>query len=38
MGNLNFFAQKPILFHSMEYIGRHVTPTELKEVRPFYII
>ena len=33
MGNMNFFAQKPILFHSMEYIGRHVTPTELKEVR-----
>lgn len=34
MGNLNFFAQKPILFHSMEYIGRHVTPTELRE-RPY---
>ncbi|CCD65330.1 Metallo-beta-lactamase domain-containing protein [Caenorhabditis elegans] len=34
MGNMNFFAQKPILYHSMEYIGRHVTPTELKE-RPY---
>ncbi|XGW10276.1 hypothetical protein V3C99_012062 [Haemonchus contortus] len=34
MGNINFFAQKPILFHSMEYIGRHVTPTELNE-RPY---
>ncbi|KAE9554938.1 hypothetical protein FO519_001835 [Halicephalobus sp. NKZ332] len=34
MGNMNFFGQKPILFHSMEYIGRHVTPTELKE-RPY---
>ncbi|VDM72585.1 unnamed protein product [Strongylus vulgaris] len=34
MGNMNFFAQKPILFHSMEYIGRHVTPTELRE-RPY---
>ncbi|CAI5442810.1 unnamed protein product [Caenorhabditis angaria] len=34
MGNMNFFAQKPILYHSLEYIGRHVTPTELKE-RPY---
>uniref|UniRef100_A0AC35GCC8 Metallo-beta-lactamase domain-containing protein n=1 Tax=Panagrolaimus sp. PS1159 TaxID=55785 RepID=A0AC35GCC8_9BILA len=34
MGNMNFFGQKPILFHSLEYIGRHVTPTELKE-RPY---
>uniref|UniRef100_A0A8R1I0G7 Metallo-beta-lactamase domain-containing protein n=1 Tax=Caenorhabditis japonica TaxID=281687 RepID=A0A8R1I0G7_CAEJA len=34
MGNMNFFAQKPILYHSMEYIGRHVTPTELRE-RPY---
>uniref|UniRef100_A0AC34QQ74 Metallo-beta-lactamase domain-containing protein n=1 Tax=Panagrolaimus sp. JU765 TaxID=591449 RepID=A0AC34QQ74_9BILA len=34
MGNMNFFGQKPILFHSMEYIGRHVTPTELRE-RPY---
>uniref|UniRef100_A0A1I8ATG8 Lactamase_B domain-containing protein n=1 Tax=Steinernema glaseri TaxID=37863 RepID=A0A1I8ATG8_9BILA len=34
MGNINFFSQKPILFHSMEYIGRHVSQTELKE-RPY---
>ncbi|KAK0392984.1 hypothetical protein QR680_000006 [Steinernema hermaphroditum] len=34
MGNINFFGQKPILFHSMEFIGRHVTPTELKD-RPY---
>ncbi|GMS82820.1 hypothetical protein PENTCL1PPCAC_4995, partial [Pristionchus entomophagus] len=34
VGNMNFFAQKPVLFHSMEYIGRHATPTELKE-RPY---
>ncbi|CAJ0576440.1 unnamed protein product, partial [Mesorhabditis spiculigera] len=34
MGNLNFFGQKPILFHSLEFIGRHVTPTELKD-RPY---
>jgi len=34
MGNMNFFGQKPILFHSMEYIGRHVTPTELRD-RPY---
>lgn len=34
---MNFFAQKPVLFHSMEYIGRHATPTELKEVRlPYF--
>ncbi|VDM63390.1 unnamed protein product [Angiostrongylus costaricensis] len=31
MGNMNFFGQKPIIFNSMEYIGRHVTPTALTE-------
>ncbi len=36
MGNMNFFGQKPILFHSMEYIGRHVTPTELRDVSLSY--
>uniref|UniRef100_A0AC35TLF7 Lactamase_B domain-containing protein n=1 Tax=Rhabditophanes sp. KR3021 TaxID=114890 RepID=A0AC35TLF7_9BILA len=34
MGNLNFFGRKPILFHSLEYIGKHVISTELKE-RPY---
>ncbi|VDD94276.1 unnamed protein product [Enterobius vermicularis] len=34
MGNMNFFGQKPILFHSIEYIGRQVIPTELKD-RPY---
>ncbi|KAH7726341.1 Protein C23H3.9 d [Aphelenchoides avenae] len=34
MGNMNFFGQKPILFHSMEYIGHHIMPTELKD-RPY---
>uniref|UniRef100_A0A0K0DDE4 Lactamase_B domain-containing protein n=1 Tax=Angiostrongylus cantonensis TaxID=6313 RepID=A0A0K0DDE4_ANGCA len=31
MGNMNFFGQKPIIFNSMEYIGRHITPTALTE-------
>ncbi|CAD5213102.1 unnamed protein product [Bursaphelenchus okinawaensis] len=34
VGNLNFFGQKPILFHSKEFIGHHVTNTELFE-RPY---
>lgn len=34
MGNLNFFGQKPILFHTNEHIGHHVSPTELVE-RPY---
>uniref|UniRef100_A0A915AVA3 Metallo-beta-lactamase domain-containing protein n=1 Tax=Parascaris univalens TaxID=6257 RepID=A0A915AVA3_PARUN len=34
IGNMNFFGQKPILFHSMEYVGRRATPTELKD-RPY---
>ncbi|KAE9414783.1 hypothetical protein Angca_006873, partial [Angiostrongylus cantonensis] len=34
MGNMNFFGQKPIIFNSMEYIGRHITPTALTE-RPY---
>ncbi|KHN81795.1 Uncharacterized protein C03F11.2 [Toxocara canis] len=34
MGNMNFFGRKPILFHTMEYVGRQVTPTELKD-RPY---
>lgn len=33
VGNLNFFGQKPILFHSKEFIGHHVTNTELVEVK-----
>ncbi|KAJ1354314.1 hypothetical protein KIN20_011208 [Parelaphostrongylus tenuis] len=34
MGNMNFFGHKPIIFDSMEYIGRHITPTSLTE-RPY---
>uniref|UniRef100_A0A0K0EN85 Lactamase_B domain-containing protein n=1 Tax=Strongyloides stercoralis TaxID=6248 RepID=A0A0K0EN85_STRER len=34
MGNLNFFGRKPILFSSLEYIGKHVIATELKD-RPY---
>jgi glyoxylase-like metal-dependent hydrolase (beta-lactamase superfamily II) len=34
MGNLNFFGQKPILYHTNEHIGHHVSPTELVE-RPY---
>uniref|UniRef100_A0A0K0G519 Lactamase_B domain-containing protein n=1 Tax=Strongyloides venezuelensis TaxID=75913 RepID=A0A0K0G519_STRVS len=34
MGNLNFFGRKPILFNSLEYIGKHVISTELKD-RPY---
>ncbi|CEF70979.1 Beta-lactamase-like domain-containing protein [Strongyloides ratti] len=34
MGNLNFFGRKPILFNSLEYIGKHVIATELKD-RPY---
>ncbi|KAI6180852.1 Lactamase-B domain-containing protein [Aphelenchoides besseyi] len=34
MGNLNFFGQKPVLYHFNEYIGHHVSPTELTE-RPY---
>lgn len=32
MGNLNFFGQKPVLFHINEFIGHHVSATELAEV------
>lgn len=32
VGNLNLFPQKPILFHTMEYMGEHATITELKDV------
>lgn len=35
MGNLNFFGQKPILFHTNEHIGHHVSATELVEVSLF---
>uniref|UniRef100_A0A158R5B2 Lactamase_B domain-containing protein n=1 Tax=Syphacia muris TaxID=451379 RepID=A0A158R5B2_9BILA len=34
MGNMNFFGQKPILFHSIEYVGRQAISTELKD-RPY---
>ncbi|KAI6183352.1 Lactamase-B domain-containing protein [Aphelenchoides bicaudatus] len=34
MGNLNFFGQKPVLFHTSEFIGHHVSQTELVE-RPY---
>ena len=32
MGNMNFFGQKPVLFHTMEYMGKKVAPTELRNV------
>lgn len=35
MGNINFFAEKPVLFDVMEYIGRNAVPTELKDVSHF---
>uniref|UniRef100_A0A914VXD9 Metallo-beta-lactamase domain-containing protein n=1 Tax=Plectus sambesii TaxID=2011161 RepID=A0A914VXD9_9BILA len=34
MGNMNFFGQKTVLFHSMQYVGRSVSPTELRD-RPY---
>ncbi|VDK49716.1 unnamed protein product [Anisakis simplex] len=34
IGNLNLFGRKPILFHTLEYVGRHVSATELKD-RPY---
>ncbi|VDN33609.1 unnamed protein product [Gongylonema pulchrum] len=34
VGNLNLFLDKPLLFHTMEYMGQHATITELKD-RPY---